>query len=137
MDFISPSFTLSLLLVCIAFLAGIGCTSIGPGGIFTTIALYTFTTVSSSTVAGTAQLTFIGVGILGSVAYVRSGELTIGNNARTATVLSISSVLGTLVGAQTNALVPRDLFGLLLGGFAVLTGLLFIVSAHPVSLNIS
>lgn len=121
-----PPLALSVLLVGIAFLAGVGCTSIGPGGIFTTIALYTFTTVPSSTVAGTAQLTFIGVGLLGTVAYLRSGELAIETNTRMAVVLSVSSILGALGGAQINTYVSRDLFGLLLGGFAVLTGVLIV-----------
>lgn len=121
-----PPLALSALLVGIAFLAGIGCTTLGPGGIFSTVALYTFTTVSSSTVAGTAQLTFIGVGLLGSVAYLRSGELAIGDNRRMAAVLSVSSIVGALAGAGINAYVSRDLFGLLLGGFAVLSGLIII-----------
>lgn len=120
------SIPLAAALVGIAFLAGIGCTTLGPGGIFTTIALYTLTTVSSSTVAGTAQLTFIGVGLLGSFAYFRSGELSIEGNARMAGLLSVSSILGALAGAELNAYVSREEFGLLLGGFAIGTGLLII-----------
>jgi len=57
------------LLVAIAFLSGIGITTIGPGGVFVTVALYALTSVSSSAVAGTAHLTFIGTGIVASVAY--------------------------------------------------------------------
>lgn len=120
------SVTLSAMLIGIAFFAGIGCTTLGPGGIFTTIALYTLTNVSSSTVAGTAQLTFIGVGLLGSYAYYRSDELSDRGNAHIAAVLSVSSILGALTGAELNSYVSRDVFGLLLGGFAVGTGLLII-----------
>jgi len=121
-----PPLAPSVLLVGVAFLAGIGCTSIGPGGIFTTIALYTLTTVPSSTVAGTAQFTFVAVGLLGTVAYLRSGKLSVGTNSRTAVVLSVSSVLGALAGAGINAYVSRDLFGLLLGGFAALAGVVIV-----------
>lgn len=121
-----PPLALGALLVGISFFAGIGCTTLGPGGIFSTVALYTLTTASSSTVAGTAQLTFIGVGLLASVAYLRSGELAVDDNVRMAAVLSISSVLGALGGAQINTYVSRELFGLLLGGFVVLTGLVII-----------
>jgi len=121
-----PPLAPGVLLVGIAFLAGVGCTSIGPGGIFTTIALYMLTAVPASTVAGTAQLTFVGVGLLGSVAYLRSGELAIGANARTAAVLSVSSILGALAGAGINTHVSRDLFGVLLGGFAVVTGVVIV-----------
>lgn len=131
---VSLSLAVSGLLVGIAFLAGIGCTTLGPGGIFTTIALYTLTAVSSSTVAGTAHLTFIGVGLLGSVAYVKSGELAIGDNVRMAIVLSVSSILGALAGASINAYVSRELFGLLLGGFAVLTGFIIIYREHSPTL---
>lgn len=131
---LSLSLAVGGLLVGIAFLAGIGCTTLGPGGIFTTIALYTFTPVPSSTVAGTAHLTFIGVGLLGSVAYVRSGELVIGDNVKMAVVLSLSSILGALGGAGINVYVSRDLYGVLLGGFAAVTGLIIIYRERSTSL---
>jgi hypothetical protein len=129
-----PPLTSSALLVAISFLAGIGATTLGPGGIFSTIALYTLTTVSSSTVAGTAQLTFVGLGLLASVAYLRSGELAIAANVRIAIVLGVSSILGALGGAQVNTYVSRELFGLLLGGFTVLVGLVVIYREHSVGL---
>ncbi|MFB6202252.1 MAG: sulfite exporter TauE/SafE family protein, partial [Halorhabdus sp.] len=130
----TPSLLIAGLLVGVAFLAGIGCTTLGPGGIFTTVALYSLTAVSSSTVAGTAQLTFVGVGLLGSVAYLRSGELAIGDNARMAGVLSVASILGALSGAAINAHVSRDLFGLLLGGFAAVTGLIIVYRERSTTL---
>jgi hypothetical protein len=130
----TPTLLIAGLLVGIAFFAGIGCTTLGPGGIFTTIALYSLTAVPSSTVAGTAQLTFVGVGLLGSVAYLRSGELAIGENARMAAVLSVASILGALAGAEINAYVSRELFGLLLGGFAVVTGLLIVYRERSTAL---
>jgi uncharacterized membrane protein YfcA len=131
---VTPTLPVAGLLVGIAFFAGIGCTTLGPGGIFTTIALYSLTTVPSSTVAGTAQVTFIGVGLLGSAAYLRSGELAIGDNARMAAVLSVSSILGALAGAGINTYVSRELFGLLLGGFAVVTGIIIIYRERSTTL---
>jgi len=110
------------LLVAIAFLSGIGITTIGPGGVFVTVALYALTSVSSSAVAGTAHLTFIGTGIVASVAYARSGELQSVEARRMAVVLAPSSVLGALVGAYVNAFVPRALFGLLLGVVVIVVG---------------
>jgi uncharacterized membrane protein YfcA len=121
-----PTLAISTLLVVVAFFAGIGYTAIGPGGIFTTIALFTLTDIASSTVAGTAQLTFIAVGVLGSVTYFRSGELSLAGNTRMAVVLSIASILGALAGAEINTYVSRDLFGLLLGGFTVVAGLIIV-----------
>jgi len=124
--FAEMSFALGTLLIVIAFFAGIGCTTLGPGGIFTTLALYTLTAVPSSTVAGTAHFTFIGVGLLGSFLYFQSGELKIKGNARIAVVLSLSSIVGASAGAVINTYVSRELFGLLLGGFTAGTGLLII-----------
>lgn len=113
---------LLLLLVLIAFCSGIGITTIGPGGIFLTAALYTLTPISSGEVAGTAHATFVATGLLGSAAYLRSGELRTGESRALVVLLSVSSVVGALAGAGLNAFVSRALFGLLLGGVAMAVG---------------
>ncbi|WP_247001491.1 sulfite exporter TauE/SafE family protein [Halosolutus gelatinilyticus] len=113
---------LALLLVSIAFFAGIGITTIGPGGIFVTIALYSLTTLPSSQVAGTAHATFVVTGLVGSAAYLRSGEMATGESRAIAIVLSLSSIVGALLGAQLNAIVSRSIFGLLLGGVSMAVG---------------
>ncbi len=118
----SLSVTVLIALVVIALFAGIGITTIGPGGIFVTIALYVLTPLPSATVAGTAHATFIATGIVGTLAYVRSGELGGQDGRRMAAVLSVTSIVGALAGASLNAYVSRELFGLLLGGFAALAG---------------
>jgi len=115
----------AVALVGIAFLSGIGITTIGPGGIFVTIALYALTPVGSDVIAGTVQVAFIATGLLGTVAYVRSGELS-GENLRLTGLLCGGSVGGALFGAWLNGFVSRDLFGLLLGVLAGTTGLLII-----------
>ncbi|ELY58469.1 sulfite exporter TauE/SafE family protein [Natronococcus jeotgali] len=114
--------SLVLLLVCIAFFSGIGITTIGPGGIFVTIALYSLTPLPASQVAGTAHATFVVTGLVGSVAYLHSGEMKTGESRAIAIVLSLSSVLGALLGSQINPLVSRSLFGILLGGVATTVG---------------
>jgi uncharacterized protein len=114
--------TLLLVLVVIAFFSGIGITTIGPGGIFVTIALYSLTSLSSGEVAGTAHAMFVATGIVGSVAYLYSGEMRTGEGRALAIVLSASSVLGALVGASINAHVSRGAFGALLGGVAMAVG---------------
>ena len=119
-DFASP---LIVLLVGIAFLSGVGITTVGPGGIFVTIALYSLTPVSSGTVAGTAHATFIATGLVGTAAYVHSGELKTGEARAMALLLSVSSIGGALVGAYANSFVSRPVFGLLLGVVATATGL--------------
>ena len=119
------SFGVAAALVGTAFISGIGITTIGPGGIFVTIALYALTPVGSDVIAGTVQVAFITTGLLGTVAYVRSGELS-GENLRLTGLLCGGSVGGALFGAWLNGFVSRDLFGLLLGALAGTAGLLII-----------
>lgn len=110
------------LLAAIALFAGIGITTIGPGGIFVTVALYALTPLSSAEVAGTAHATFTVTGMVGTVAYARSGELIGDEGYGMAAFLSGASVLGALAGAYLNTYVSRRLFGILLGGVAASTG---------------
>lgn len=126
MPFSMMSTALLVALVLIALVAGVGITTIGPGGIFVTIALYVLTPLSSAAVAGTAHATFVATGIVGTLAYVRSGELDGTEGRRMAAILSASSVVGALAGAHLNTYVSRQLFGMLLGGFAALVGLLLL-----------
>lgn len=112
-----------MLLVMVAFLSGIGITTVGPGGIFVTISLYSLTPISSGMVAGTAHATFIATGLVGSAAYVHSGEMTTGEARAMALILSFSSIIGALIGAYVNSFVPRTIFGLLLGVVAMATGI--------------
>lgn len=108
---------LAVALVAIALVAGVGITTVGPGGVFVTAALYELTGRSSATVAGTASATFVATGLVGSVAYVRSGELATGPAREAATVTSLAAVLGALAGARLNLFVADRLFGLLLAAF--------------------
>ena len=114
--------TLQALLVVIALVSGIGITTIGPGGIFVTIALYSLTPIPSGTVAGTTQVVFIATGLVGSAMYARSGEMARAESRTMAAVLSASSIVGALLGAYLNAFVSRRLFGVLLGSLAAFTG---------------
>jgi hypothetical protein len=109
-------------LVVIAFLSGIGITTVGPGGIFVTISLYSLTAIPAATIAGTAHATFVGTGLVASVAYVRSGELKTGTTRALTILLSLTSLLGALVGAYLNAFVSRSAFGVLLGVLATAIG---------------
>jgi len=112
-----------IVLVVIAFLSGIGTTTLGPGGIFVTIALYSLTSIPSSMVAGTAHTTFIATGLVGSVAYVHSGEMKAGQGRVMAIILSLSSIIGAPLGAYINSFLPRTIFGVLLGVVAMATGI--------------
>ena len=114
--------SLVVFLLVISFLSGIGITTIGPGGIFVTMALYSLTPLSSGEVAGTAHATFVATGLVGTAAYIRSGEMDVDGGRTLAILLSATSVLGALAGAYVNTYVPRPLFGALLGGTAVVVG---------------
>lgn len=112
-------------LIVIAFLSGIGITTVGPGGIFLTIALYAITPLSSDVIAGTVQIAFIATGLIGTVAYVRSGELSQQNTVWTVLFCG-GSIGGAVFGSWLHAFVTRSLFGVLLGGLAGTTGALII-----------
>ncbi len=120
------SLPIALLLVLIALVGGACITTIGPGGIFVTIALFMLLDLGPSTVAGTASATFIATGLVGSLAYLRSGELANRQAATSAFTLSIASVVGAFSGSQLNTTLDAQLFGLLLALFVLGTGLIIL-----------
>jgi uncharacterized membrane protein YfcA len=111
-------------LVGIALFAGVGITTVGPGGVFVTAALYALTDLPSSAVAGTASATFVATGIVGSSAYVRSGELQTGRAREAAAVISATGTIGALAGTRANLAVGDQLFGYLLAAFLAAVGAL-------------
>lgn len=120
------SMEIMILLLLIALIGGVCITTIGPGGIFVTIALFTLLPLDPSTVAGTASATFIATGIVGSLGYLRSGELKGRVAGKAAGVLSLASVIGAFTGAQINTLLDKSLFAILLGLFVFFTGILIL-----------
>ncbi|KAA9161597.1 sulfite exporter TauE/SafE family protein [Amycolatopsis acidicola] len=104
-------------LAVIGFLGGIGITAIGPGGVLPTIGLFALTGLSPAQVAGTAIVTHVATGALGTAAYARSGHLRAPETRRTALALAGAAVAGTPVGVLVNTLVSKRLFGLVLGIF--------------------
>lgn len=117
---------LAILMFVIALVGGFCITTIGPGGIFVTIALFALLPLNPSTVAGTASATFIATGIVGSWGYLRSGQLGTPDAKKGAFVLSIASVIGAFAGSQINTLLDASLFAILLGLFVFCTGLLIL-----------
>jgi len=115
---------LAILLILIALVGGACITTIGPGGIFVTIALFLLLPLDPGVVAGTASVTFIGTGLLGSYAYLRSGHLSAPGVPRAALLLSVASVIGAFAGAWVNTLLDAAIFGRLLGLFVFCTGVL-------------
>jgi uncharacterized membrane protein YfcA len=113
-----------ILLLAISFVAGVGITAVGPGGVLVTIGLYAFSGLSPALVAGTAIITHVGTGLLGSAVYLRSGQLRDPATRTTALTLCIAALIGTPMGVVINARVSTQAFGLLLGALVVVTGLL-------------
>lgn len=124
---VSLSPTNIALLVLVSLIGGIGITTIGPGGVLVTIALYAFTNRSPAEVAGTAIVTHVGTGLVGSIAFIRSGQLREPATRRLAAILSGAAVVSTPVGVWINTRVSHALFGILLALFVMLIGALVIV----------
>lgn len=111
-------------LAAFGLVAGIGITAVGPGGVLATVGLFLCTDLPPAAVAGTAIVTNVATGLVGSFAYLRSGHLAEPDTARTARVLAGTAVVGTPVGVLANFLVPGRFFGLLLASFVVMVALL-------------
>lgn len=111
-------------LFLVSLIAGIGITAVGPGGVLMTIGLFALTPLAPAAVAGTAIVTHIGTGLAGTAAFLRSGQLRRHEVRRLALILGGSTLIGIPVGIAANAQVSRQGFGLLLGLFAAVIGVL-------------
>lgn len=118
------------LLACIGLVAGIGITAVGPGGVLVTIGLFLFTGLSPAVVAGTAMVTHVATGTLGSLAYLRSGHLRERQTVRVAAILLVTAVAGTPAGVMLNSVVSTRAFGTLLAGFVVMIAALVWYRQH-------
>lgn len=113
-----------VLLAIFGLVGGIGITALGPGGVLVTIGLFACTDLSPGTVAGTAIVTHIATGLMGTAAYARSGQLREQQTRRTAAILSVAAVIGAPIGVLVNGLVSGRAFGILLGFFVTVVAVL-------------
>jgi uncharacterized membrane protein YfcA len=121
----------ALILIGFGLVAGVGITAVGPGGVFATVGLFLATGLSPAEVAGTAIVTHLATGGLGSLAYHRSGELRHPETRRVALVLAITAAVGTPAGVLINSVAPGRLFGALLALFLVfIAGLVWLRAAR-------
>lgn len=114
----------SLIMAGFGLVAGIGITAVGPGGVLVTVGLFLASGLSPAEVAGTAIVTHLATGGLGSVAYHRSGQLRRPGTRRVALILAITAAAGTPVGVFVNSVASGLLFGVLLAAFLVVVALL-------------
>jgi uncharacterized protein len=117
------AFELVLLALC-GLIGGIGITALGPGGVLVTLGLFALSGLPPAAVAGTAIVTHVGSGALGSGAYLRSGQLRESATRRVALVLILTAVVGTPLGVFANSHVSKPVFGALLGVCVIAIGVL-------------
>jgi uncharacterized membrane protein YfcA len=113
-----------VLLAGLGLVAGVGITAVGPGGVLVTIGLFLLTDRSPDAVAGTAIVTHVATGVLGALAYRRSGHLGEPGTRRIAAVLAGTALVGAPVGVALNLAVPGRVFGVALATFVVLVAAL-------------
>jgi uncharacterized membrane protein YfcA len=131
MDILNDLSTVTVItLVLVSLVGGIGITAIGPGGVLVTIALFLLTDLSPAQIAGTAIMTHIGTGIVGSLAYLRSGQLREPRTRQLTVVLCIAAVVATPIGVLLNTRMSGEIFGVLLAGLVVLVGVSVFVREH-------
>lgn len=114
----------------LGLVGGVGITAVGPGGVLPTIGLFALSGLAPPTVAGTAIVTHVATGLLGSAAYLRSGQLRDTQTRRTALHLTVSAAVGAPVGTLVNAVVSAQMFGVMLGIFVALVGVTVLVREH-------
>jgi len=119
---LSLDMTSAMYLLLISVAAGVGISAVGPGGVLMTIGLFAFTRLSPSLVAGTAIVTHVGTGLVGTMAYWRSGEFRNRKVRRIAAILCAATFVGIPLGILINSHLYRHGFGLLLGVFAAMIG---------------
>ncbi|SEB67445.1 hypothetical protein SAMN04489806_1471 [Paramicrobacterium humi] len=119
-----------IALALIGLVAGVGITAIGPGGVLVTIGLVALTPLAPDEVAGTAMLTNVATGIVGTIVFARSRHLADPDVKRLAVVLSVTAVVGTPLGVLLNRLLSPDAFGMLLAALVVIVAVLVLVRQH-------
>jgi hypothetical protein len=116
--------TTLVALAAFGLVAGIGITAVGPGGVLATVGLFVLTGLSPASVSGTAIVTHVATGALGTAAYWRSGQLRQPANRRTAATLAVVAVVGAPVGVLVNGAVSGRAFAVLLAAVVAATGIL-------------
>lgn len=104
-----------VFLAVIGVVGGIGITAVGPGGVLPTIGLFALTGLSPAQVAGTAIVTHIATGALGTAVYTRSGQLRERDTRHTALILAGAALVGTPLGVIGGTLVSKHAFAVVLG----------------------
>lgn len=92
---------------------------LGMGGIFLTPVLILTLDLPISVAMGTALITFIGTGLLGSYIYHRQGSI----NWPAALLLGCASIIGALFGSQLNLALSQTWLEIILAVFLAVMGI--------------
>jgi uncharacterized membrane protein YfcA len=111
-------------LAAFGLVAGVGITAVGPGGVLVTVGLLVLTSLTPAAVSGTAIVTQVATGALGTLVYWRSGQLREPATRATALRLAAAAVVGTPLGVLINSAVPGRSFAILLSAVVAATGIL-------------
>ncbi len=111
-------------LAVVGLVAGIGITAIGPGGVLVTIGLVALTALSPAEVAGTAMITNVATGIVGTIAFARSRHLASRDARRAAALLSVAAIVGAPLGVLINGMLSASSFQILLAVFVAVVAIL-------------
>jgi uncharacterized membrane protein YfcA len=118
--------SIAVFLIVVAFVAGIGATTLGPGGVFLTAALVAFTPYTPGTIAGVMSVVLLVGSLVGVIAYRQSGELATPSGRKLVLALGSTSAIGALVGSQANALLSLDGYSSGLGACLLFVGVLLV-----------
>ncbi len=110
-------------LIATAVVGGVGITALGPGGVLPTAALFALTGLTAAEVAGTSIVTHVATGVVGTLVFVRSGQLSSSATRRTATVLAAAATVGTPVGVLVTTVVSQEAFGYVLAAVVAAAGI--------------
>ena len=113
-----------VLLALFGFAGGVGTTALGPGGVLMTIGLFLLSGLPPAAVSGTAIAANVGSAVLGTAAFVRSGQLRGRETRRVSDILIAAAIVGTPLGVILNAQISGAAFGILLGACVIAIGAL-------------
>ncbi len=121
-----------ILVIALSLIVGFSIGMIGVGGIFLTPILILLTDLEMSTAMGTALITFIGTGLLGSYIYQQEGNI----NWNFVLYLAPSSILGAVIGSNLNLALKETTLEMILAIFLMLMAIIIFSKSRKKAIKI-